>query len=295
MKNKDQIQGFLFDDANIKGFLVQLDNSFLEAVQHHNYPEIIKSLVGEFMVSVALISSTIKMPGTISIQAQGTGNLSLIVAECTNKHSLRAVARWHDSLEGGLQDLLGEGKLAITLNPEKGQRYQGIVPLVGEQLAQSLESYFSLSEQIPSRVWITTDPKLGCCGLLLQRMPSEADNTMVEDENWNRICHLTDTITNDELQQLDNEQLLFRLYHDESVRIFPQQQLKFQCSCSQKRIIESLVALGDQEVSALFKEQQIAQVKCEFCNKKYNLSYNDLQPYLLKNNVTEVTQGETIH
>lgn len=293
MANKDQIQGFLFENLNIKGQLIHLDESFLQALELHNYPVAVQHLIGQFMAAVALLSSAVKFPGTLSIQAQGSGDLPLIVAECSNQHSLRAVARWQGLCEGNLVELLGIGQLVITMASSNGQRYQGIVALEKSKLAQCLEVYFNQSEQIPTRIWLNTESGAGACGLLLQKMPGNDldDINGDEAENWSRICQLTDTLTHEELQQLDNEQLLFRLYHDEAVRVFPSRALDFKCTCSRERTLTSLAALGETEIGMLFREKEIVQVKCEFCNTEYNLSHGDVLPYLQEQVAAQETQA----
>ncbi len=302
MKNSDQIQGFLFENLNIRGQLVHLSESFLQAIKLHDYPVSVQHLVGEFMAAAALLGSAVKFPGTLSIQAQGTGDLSLVLAECSSQNSLRAIARWKGLCEEeGLAELLGAGQLSIIMATDKGPRYQGVVPLERPQFSQCLEDYFNKSEQIPTRIWLNTKSQSGASGLLLQKMPgSDLDDIDgSEMENWNRICQLTDTLTHEELQQLDNEQLLFRLYHEETVRVFTPEPLIFQCSCSRERTLESLASLGKDELDSLFEKEEFAHVKCQFCNREYNLSYEDLQPHLQEPDVTRTTEkpnpNRTLH
>ena len=302
MSSPDQLQHFLFSDADIRGQLVGLEQCYREALENHDYPEIVQGLIGEFMAAATLLSGTIKIDGTLSIQAQGDGNLSLIMAECRNNQEVRAVARWRDDTRipdqlDTLHDLLGHGRLVITIDPEQGQRYQGIVPLEGSSLARCLESYFDQSEQLKTRIWLSASPGEGASGLLLQAMPSTADLT--DRDSWPRICLLTDTLTDQELQALQNVSLIYRLYHEEEVSLYPPSEVSFRCHCNRDRTMNALISLGQEELEELLAEQGRIDVKCEFCNKDYHFNREDLEPYMMEQDITEMANdlspSRTLH
>ncbi len=271
MSNSDQIQRFLFDSTDVRGVLVGLEKSYQEVLSRHEYPIKIKSLLGEMMAAVGLLSSTLKFDGRLSLLARGEGPVSMLMAECNHQKDLRAVARWQGELseDAGINDLLGQGQLAITIEPEKGQRYQGIVPLQKASLAQCLEDYFLQSEQLATRITLAADGERGA-GMLLQALPS-SEGTNVEDaqEVWDRITHLGATLSSQELLLLSNEELLHRLYHEENVRLFDGEGLQFSCDCSRERSLKALQTLAADELDEMLESQGSITMDCQFCNSCY--------------------------
>jgi molecular chaperone Hsp33 len=269
MSSADQLQRFIFDEADVRGVLVGLDQSYHETVDRHQYPLSIKRLLGEMLAAVSLLSSTLKFDGRLSLQARGDGALELLMAECTRQHGLRAIARVRreDQLPETLPELLGKGHLVITIEPDRGKRYQGVVPLERPQLAQCLEQYFAHSEQLATRILLCADERrVG--GMLLQALPSE-DQGERYAENWDRISHLGATLTEKELLELDNDTLLFRLFHEEVVRVFDAQTLSFNCDCSKERCLKALRTLGDDELEQMLDEQGAVEMDCQFCKQRY--------------------------
>ena len=148
MSNKDSVQRFLFDNTDIRGEHILLQESFSKALASHDYPEPVRKVLGELTAAAVLLSTTLKYSGVMTLQAKGTGDLSLLMVECTNQKTFRALARCAGECGAhGLKELLGEGQLVITIDPDQGKRYQGIVPLNHSNLSESLEHYFAQSEQ----------------------------------------------------------------------------------------------------------------------------------------------------
>ncbi len=283
MNSKDQVQRFIFEDYDVRGQLVGLEESYRSAIENHSYPESIKKLVGDCLSTAALLGTSLKVEGTVSIQAQGKGDLSLIMAECHHGHEVRAVARWQgECSQGNFRELLGTGELFITIDPDEGQGYQGIVPLEGNSLAECIEMYFEKSEQLKTRIWLNTKPGEFASGLFIQALPSKSHGTDLSEEdqaNFARICLLSETLTPHESIQDDNETILHRLYHEDTIRVFPAQYLSYKCGCDRDRTIKALVALGHEETRRMFAEQPELLVKCEFCNTRYQFIFDDLAPY----------------
>ena len=144
MSNSDQIQRFLFEGTDLRGVLVGLEDSYQQVLSRHPYPVKVASLLGEMLAAIGLLSSTLKFEGRLSLLARGQGPVSMLMAECNHHRDLRAIARWQGDIpaDADMHYLLGSGQLAITIEPEKGNRYQGIVPLEKPLLAQCLEDYF---------------------------------------------------------------------------------------------------------------------------------------------------------
>lgn len=284
----DLIRRFLFEESDIRGEITILSKSFQDTLNRQKYPEKIQHLLGEFVAAACLLSNTLKFDGTLSIQAKGQGDISLILAECTSRHTLRAITHHQKVISGEtLQELLKGGQIAITIDPTEGNRYQGIIPIESNSLAGCLEDYFLQSEQLTTRIWLSANGEKAA-GLLLQALPQQkaasADET---SENWNRIIQLSDTITDNELLSLDHETLLHRLYNEEVVRLFDPDYVKFQCTCSRERTSMALKSLGQKAALEIIRKKNKITVDCQFCGHRYdfregevNTIFGDQEPTL---------------
>ena len=201
-------------------------------------------LLGEFLAASVLLSTTIKFEGRLVLQAQGDGQLPLIMAECSDKLAVRAIARGAEQATGaGFAELLGNGQLAITIEPNQGQRYQGIVPLDGHGLAACIEYYFENSEQLATRLWLASDGA-SAAGLLLQQLPAQlVDDASRREDQWTHLCTLADTVAERGTAERWTEQVLLYLFHEDPLRLFAGQTVRFACSCSRERCFRALLAL----------------------------------------------------
>ena len=288
----DTLQRYLFEDLAIRGEVVQLDSSWQAVIENHDYPQPVKHLLGEMLSAVVLLSATLKFSGKLSLQLQGSGPVSLMVAECSTGQenevrNIRGIAHFADVVPvGSLKELAGDGHLVMNLEPvgetgKEKERYQSIVELVGDTLSDALENYLVRSEQLDTELWLASnDQRSG--GLLIQRLPG---NDEVSDKDaWERIHQLSATIKDDELLQLDAQEIIHRLYHEEDVRVFDTEPLKFYCPCSRERVAAMLKSLGKDEVDSIIEEQGSINVACEFCNHKYDFDAVD---------ATQLFTGET--
>jgi len=283
VSNKDSLQRFLFEHAAIRGEMVRLNATWQEVLQRHAYPGSVKNLLGEMMAASALLSAMLKFDGSLIIQIQGSGPLTLAVAECTSHRNLRAIANWHDDLAGAdtLQQMIGTGSLAITIEPKQGRRYQGIVDVSVGGLVGAIEDYMLRSQQLETKMWLTVG-ETQVSGMLLQKLPEPEDKfrrVLLEEDTdaWNRITTLADTVHDDELSDLPFEQLLRRLFYEEDVRVFETEPVSFRCSCTRDRVRNTLKMLGYQEIISLFEEHQTVRVNCEFCNHLYEFDRVDIE------------------
>lgn len=274
MKERDTLHNFLFEQAAIRGDVVHLDASWREVLKRHDYPAPLRRLLGEMMTAAALLTARLKFEGSLTLQLQGSGPVTLGVVECSSERLLRGLLRWEgDVAAGSLHDLVGSGQLVITIEQRaSGERYQGVVDVAGDTIADAIERYLSQSEQLETRLWLVADEQ-SAAGLLVQRMPSQDE---LEDEDaWPRVVHLADTVKGDELLGLDANELLHRLFFEEDVRLFDALPVAFRCSCSLERVENTLRMLGQDEVRSIIDEQGEASVTCEFCNQKYVLDAVD--------------------
>jgi molecular chaperone Hsp33 len=285
MHDRDSLHRFMFEHYPIRGHLVHLDASWRALIEHREYPDAIRTTLGEAVVASLLLAATIKFEGVLSLQLQGAGPVHLLLAQCTGGLGVRGLARYREddisgTAAGGIADLIGAGNLTVTVESDDGsQRYQGIVPITGERLADSLQIYFENSEQLPTRLWLYADEK-GAAGMLLQRLPDEglrgtagagvpvADLAAVDDA-WRRVQLIAATLTADELRTLADAQILHRLFNEDDVRLFEPAPVYFRCRCSRERVSGMLLGLGEAETRSILDERGEVEVRCDFCNRAY--------------------------
>jgi len=273
MQSQDQLHRFLFEGLDVRGELVQLDASWKAILERYAYPDNVLAQLGQAMAAVTLLSATIKFNGSLILQVQGNGPLTTLVAQATHQRTIRGLARWNaDVPDGKLPDVYGSGQMVLTIDNRDGERYQGIVGMEGENLAQALEGYFTRSEQLNSRLWLFANGERAA-GLFIQELPSEKSN----NEGWTRISLLADTVTRDEILNLDARDLLHRLFHEEEIRLFSPEPIAFRCGCSRARIENTLRAMGYAEVKGIVEEQGQIQVDCDFCNQQYLFDAVDIE------------------
>jgi molecular chaperone Hsp33 len=269
----DVLERFLFEDAPVRGEVVQLDNALKDVLERHPYPAPLARLIGELMAASALLTATIKLEGSLVMQLHGTGTIKLIVVECASDMTMRATARWDGDVEDvSLAELLGQGKFVITLDPEEGETYQGIVGFEpGQSVAQIIENYMLRSEQLDTRLWLACDTERAA-GLLLQKLPEDGGDA----DTWERVQHLAGTVKDQELLVLEAKELLYRLFHEETVRVFDPVTPTFACSCSREKVGGMLRMVGQEEIAGLLAEQGKVEVGCEFCNARYEFDAVDV-------------------
>ena len=271
---------FVFEHYPIRGHLVHLDAAWQALTEHRDYPADIRDLLGEAVAASLLLAATIKFDGVLSLQLQGDGFVHLLLAQCTSGLGVRGLARYQEDAERAaaptaeLAELIGAGNLTVTLETDEGaQRYQGIVPITGERLAESLQGYFENSEQLPTRLWLYADAQ-GASGMLLQRLPgdgrggSPAADAEVDDA-WRRVQLIADTLTPEELSTLADREILRRLFNEDDLRLFDPSPVYFRCRCSRERVAGMLQGLGETETRAIIAERGQVEVRCDFCNRAY--------------------------
>ncbi|MDD2768691.1 MAG: Hsp33 family molecular chaperone HslO [Methylococcus sp.] len=271
MSNSDSFQRFMFEDIGVRGELVRLDASWQAVLTRHAYPAAVSRYLGQALAAVTLLSGTIKFKGALIVQIQSQGPLHTLVAQATHQKTIRGLAHWHEPVrEGALSDVFREGRLVLTLQNEGAEPYQGVVALEGETLSGALETYFSASEQLATRLWLFADEQRAA-GLFLQALPGQARSA----DDWTRVVTLADTVTEREILTLPFEDMLYRLFHEEKVRLFDSEPVVFRCACSRQRIETMLLALGKAEVEEILAEKGCVEVVCEFCNRHYRLDSVD--------------------
>lgn len=272
--SKDILHRYLFDNADVRGEMVQLEKSYQDIIQAHTYPDVIQQILGELLAATSLLTATLKFSGDISVQLQGDGPISLAVINGNNNQEMRGVARWNGDLPNtdSLANLFGKGYMVITLTPDDGERYQGVVSLDKDNIAQCLEEYFNQSEQLPTGIWLFADNKQAA-GMLLQVLPSEVDHL----EDFEHLSQLTATVKQEELFELNAEEVLHRLYHQEEVRLFDPIDVSFKCTCSKERSAAAIRTVAKAEVDSILAEKGVIEMGCEYCNSHYRFDSIDIE------------------
>jgi molecular chaperone Hsp33 len=238
------------------------------------YPAPLKNILGQMMAAAQLMSANLKFDGAIILQLHGSGPLRLAVVECNHDRTVRATAKWDGDLpDAPILDLLGgAGQFVITLEPklDKSQTWQGIVALEGDSIGQMLENYMLRSEQLDTRLILASNDSTAA-GMLLQRLPDGHG----EPEGWDRVRILGGTLQADELLTLPAADILHRLFHEETVRVFEPEAVSFSCNCSRERVGNMLKMLGGQEVGEVLVEQGSVEIVCDYCNQHYVFDEED--------------------
>jgi len=283
----DEVRRFIVENRPVRGHWVRLEGAWRELRAHKDYPQPVRELLGQAVAASVLLAATLKFRGTLTLQLQGNGAVGLLVAQCTHDFRLRAVARFDDGVvnsiasqpeHGGVfRQLVGtDGRFAVTVEAdEKSMRYQGIVPLTGLSLADSLEAYFASSEQLPTRVLLAADEERGA-GVLVQKVPGSADESDMQ-QIWEDAQRGIERLSADELLQCPVEELLVRSFAAHDMRLFRGSPVQFQCRCSQGRVAGLLRALGPDEIRGVVREQGAVTVTCEFCHRPYRFDAVDVE------------------
>ena len=275
MSNPDQLQRILFDAADVRGVVTGLEQSYQAIVEPHQYPPAIHAVLGQMLAAVTLLSTNLKFEGKLVLQAKGEGSVSTLMAECNHLHECRAIAHFDEKVSdtADLNEMIGKGGcLALTIEPLKGQRYQGFVPLEKSSLAACLEDYFRQSEQLDTKIILASDCHK-TAGLLLQVLPAAQSGK----DDWQRLSMLAQTLSDEELLSLDNETLLYRLFHEEQCRLYPGENIVFRCGCSRQRSEKALQLIPKEEALEIIAERGQIDMDCQFCKSKYSFDVADIE------------------
>ncbi|MES2958019.1 MAG: Hsp33 family molecular chaperone HslO [Pseudomonadota bacterium] len=298
----DELHKFLFEGLPVRGMLVRLGPSWRELLQRRAlkgaYAAPVRELLGEMTAAAALMHAGIKFDGALILQIFGDGPVKLAVAEVRSDLQFRATATvvgevGPDARLAAMLNVQGQGRCAITLDPqdrEGAQPYQGVVGLNGDAgeplqaLAEVLEHYMLQSEQLDTRLMLAANDQCAA-GLLIQRLPVEGEGNLEREqredqiginEAFNRVAHLSATLTREELLTLDADALLRRLYWEEDLRRFEPLVPRFACTCSRERVRRMLHGLGAPEVESIVAERGDVEIGCEFCGLQYRFDAVDV-------------------
>lgn len=298
----DIVLPFQVGETAVRGRLVRLGPAIDELLKRHDFPLPVKQLVGETAALVAMLGASLKFEGKLILQAQGDGPVSMVVADYTVGGALRATAKLqdgHDEVAGQAQGpelhfLLRKGHMVMTIDQGADmERYQGVVPLEGPNLAKATVNYFAQSEQIPTAIELAvgqiTDENGNetwrAGGIMAQFMPGEGgsrergEEVLLEADDreaWNRAAILLETVKADELLDptVAPEQLLYRLYHEDGVRVFDTSSAHFGCTCNREKIASVLAQYTRADIEDMIEDNAI-EVTCDFCREKYRFELDE--------------------
>ena len=293
-RTDDLVQPFVIERPDLRGRYIRFGAMINDLLTRHAYPDPVAALLGETVALACLLSSTLKFDGIFTLQARGDGPVSLLVADVTSEGNVRGYARFDgdrlpegsDASHRSVPDLLGEGHLVFTVDTgSEHDRYQGIVALTGSSLAECFRHYFLQSEQIDVGLKLAVGREgdggpWRACGLLLQRLPSQQsiERGVDHDEDWRRAMILMGSATDAELLDpaLMPNTMLFRLFHEEGVRVFDPAAYQAQCRCSRDRVARTLATFPADQIESLKEDDDHIKVVCEFCNTAYIFQDADL-------------------
>ena len=270
---KDTLNRYLFDNLHARGELVNLSQTYQDIVAPHNYSQGVKQLLGELVAATCLLTATLKFEGEIAVQLQGDGPIGYLAVNGNNLQEMRGIARMASETDAtALKDLIGKGNMIITIRPTDGEPYQGVVALEQDTLADCLAHYFEVSEQIPTKIWLFADEQTSqIAGTLIQLLPDSGDKEQ-QQADFDHLCQLTNTIKPEEIFSLASEDLLYRLYHQEEVRIFEPQAVSYKCSCSEDKCLSTISQIEPSEIESIIAEQGAVSMTCDYCMTTYKLS-----------------------
>ncbi len=285
MSDFDQLHRFLIDRANVRGELVRLQDSLQEIVHSQEYPVQIQQLLSEMAAATSMLTAILKFEGEISLQIQSKGPVNYAVINATHEQTMRGVARWDHSLTSlpdDLQEMLAQAVMVITITPDKGERYQGVVALDKPTLGECLESYFAQSEQLPTKIMLMTDMRdpehIKAAGMLLQVLPEEASQSAMASENeFDHLVKLGETLSEEEMFNLPVSDILYRLYHQEEVELFSPQPVRFACTCSKERSAQALMNVEKAELLEIIAEDGAVTMNCQYCHAEYKFDEIDIE------------------
>jgi molecular chaperone Hsp33 len=272
---RDTVARFVFEAGAVRGALVSLDDANAQILACHDYPPSLARVLSELLAASALLASTLKFEGSLTVQLQGDGPVRLLVVDCDAALNLRATAQWTKAVDAlppdaSLADLAGgsgKGRLAIMLDPRNGESvYQGIVALESKDVAGLMQHYLETSEQIPSRM-VLAHGESAVRGLLVQRLPGGTES---DDALWEHAASCTSKIEPETLARASSAPgFLASQFPEDDLRLFRGHPARFACSCSNERVENALRIVGRDEVEDILTEQGEVSVTCEFCNRRY--------------------------
>jgi molecular chaperone Hsp33 len=299
--DEDCRRRFLFEDTPVRGHWVRLTESWRESVRHQTLPDSAMALLGEALVASNLVAASLKFSGTLTLQLSGgNGLLGMLVTQATDTCNFRGCATLRANAAATAFDhaafpaLVGQGNLVVSVEQGAGNvPWQGVVSLQGTSLAQCLQNYFAMSEQLPSALVLAANRDCAA-GILLQKLPGsqqEGEATAAHaHEIWEELVMMLATLRAEELLELSPSALLLRLFAERDIRLLDAEALQFRCRCERSRVAAMLASLGRAEVQSILTEQEGITVTCEFCQEPYQFDRVDAEQLFIEASAVEASR-----
>lgn len=286
--SNDVLQPFQLEKSNFRGRIVRLCDVLDDILKAHNYPDVVSRLLGDALAVTTLLGGMLKYDGVFTLQATGKGAVRLVVCDMLSDGTIRGYAsfdseqieKMDQDKEYPLEDLMGEGYLAFTVDHKMADRYQGVVELQKNNFVESINHYFHQSEQIMTSMKseISHSDDKWCAGaLMLQKLPEQDQLQTIEEDDWIRSNLFLHSCTKEELldEALPLNDLLFRLFNEEGVIVSSPVELRKGCRCSRERVMSILITLPDEDLDYAEKENGLEMI-CEFCSKAYHFTKEEI-------------------
>jgi len=284
----DTLRTLIFDQSSCRAHLVHLTDAWQKVVANNQYPAPVQKVLGELVAASTMLSASLKFEGSLIIQIQGDGPIRLLVAECNSRLGLRATVKMAEDIDiadnATFKDLVnagGKGICAIILDPRNrlpGQApYQGIVPLEGENVADSLEGYMHSSEQLETKLILNADANTAA-GVMLQQMPQHGGVVSTKEfdvDGWDRLKALIGTVQTTEHLNTNTDEMAKRLFWEEDPDGLAERQAHFECTCSREKVGRMLISLGQAELDDALSENPTVEIQCDFCNANYSYTRDE--------------------
>ena len=295
----DELFRFSFEGGRVRGVSLRLESTWQAAIENHDYPPAVGALLGEAVAGAVLMVASLKFEGRMILQFAGHGPVDLLVVQVTSDRRFRCMARWDEERLGeagpGMEELLGRGRLVLTIEPDEGTRYQSLVPIAGESLAEAIEGYFQQSEQLPTRLVLAADRQV-TAGMLVQQLPESGGIVPAHGPSargFEHVGKLVDTLVGEkgraEMLRVSAPELLHRLFHQDALRIHDVARVAFSCGCSREGVGQMLASLGRGELEATLASEEtpsgLIEIRCDFCGSLYRFDRVDVEQLLTSDSV----------
>lgn len=269
----DQLTRFWLESAPARGVVARLDESVERALRDHDYPPAVRSVLRQMAGAAILLASNLKQAATVVLQAQGNGAVPLVCVEANQALEFRAYANVREGVAiddhmtlPKMVDNDQRGRFILTIDPDVGQMYQGIVAMEFDSVAENLQSYLSNSQQTDTRVWLREDgDALEAC--MLERLPERASNE--DGKAWENVLASMEATFAEPFMPFPYAEWLNFTFASEDVRVHPAQGVSFACRCSMDRVMNALKLVGEAELLPILDEAGQIDTRCEFCGKQY--------------------------
>jgi molecular chaperone Hsp33 len=262
-------QSFMFNDLHVRGNIVKLTDVYEHIISLQQVSEHAADILGQVLAAAAILIQPIKTRSDLTIQFQSQGVIKLLAVKVDTDGNLRATI---NCTAKPTESLIGNGYLVVTVNQHNiVNPHQSIIEIHdGQTISQALTKYFDQSEQMPTLFYFAYNSKK-VAGIMIQQTQE-----LVEQHDWETLCHLFSSITEHELLELDTNTVVYRLFNQFNITMFPEKNLAFECACSLEKMQSAIMSLGKDEALEILQDNHVIEVSCDYCKNHYGFDKNDI-------------------